>query len=894
MKPKFLLTGIVCLLCAVGFAEATAEQGFPFSLDLRTGARTTEGPETIQWSADWATDDADATVKVSADGAEVLVDGEDGGGASVWCETAPGTYKLAHVTYSNGRPVKRLTAQFVVPETELAELAVTATGYAGVFDGEGHSIQVDLPSGALVSYAGTEDGSYTRANPVFTNVVSTRVWYRVRLPGHQTATGSVPVEITPATFAEGSISAQGHTGIFDGAAHTITVTAPEAATVTYARTPEGPFESENPSFTDVVSTCVWYRVERNGYTTVNGSAPMEITPATLAEGEIVVFGYTGAFDGNAHTISVTVVDGASVAYALSEEGPFTAEPPTFAEAVSTCVWYRVERRGYTTVTASAPVVVGAETDGLAFSLDLRESPRSTRGVETIQWSGLWDSDADATVKLSVNGAALLEGEAGEGVFDWNESTPGTYAFTHVTYQDGKAIKRLTATFVREMLDFLETELQAVGHTGDYDGAAHTITVTAPEAATVMYARVPDGPFDAENPAFTDAVATSVWYCVEQAGYNTVTGSVPMVIRAIDVASVDATQALQRYPWNGCVDIDCTVGFEVLPDVALTVMAIDETTGTALDVRTLSLGAEVVENGVFTVGVGDIRVTWDAAADLDAGFVSTNVTITVTATNPNTATVWDDVRAVSIDLRAEPRVRPPRAETLRYDTRWYGTADATMSIKADGVVIAENLQGVGTFTWDDVRTGTHTLELLTYQGGMLVDTQTATFAESGTTVQGVPFAWLEAQDLISGVDLTRADYEEVALIDLDEDGYSAWQECLMGTDPWDETSTGGDDLDGDGWTRWEEFVVGTDPADATSAGFESTIEMGAAGPTIQWTPDLNGKGEKGLRVYTVLEADAPTGPWTEARGTVGATGFRPDGQLHAKRFYRVRVTPSTRE
>ncbi len=813
MKLKFLLTGIAYLLCAVGFAETTAGQGVPFSLDLRTGARTTKGPETIQWSADWATDDTDATVKVSADGAEVLVDGEGGGGASVWCETAPGTYKLTHVTYSNGRPVKRLTAQFVVPETELAEMAVTATGYAGVFDGEGHSIQVDPPSGALVSYALMEDGSYTCANPVFTNVVSTRVWYRVRLPGHQTATGSVPVEITPATFAEG---------------------------------------------------------------------------------EIVVSGYTGAFDGNAHTISVTAVDGATVTYALSEEGPFTAEPPTFADAVSTCVWYRVERRGYTTVTASAPVVVGAEVDGLAFSLDLRKSPRPTRGVETIQWSGLWDGDADATVKLSVNGAALLEGETGDGAFDWNESAPGTYSFTHVTYQDGKAVKRLAATFVREMLDFLETELQAAGYAGDYDGAAHTVTVTAPEVATVTYARAPEGPFGAENPAFTDAVATSVWYCVEQAGYNTVTGCVPMVIRAIDMVSVDATQALQRYPWNGCVDIDCTVDFEVLPNVTLTVTAVDGMTGTALDVQTLSLGADAVENGAFTVGVGGVRVTWDAAADLDAGFTSTNVTITVTASNPNTATVRDEIRPVSIDLRAEPRVRPPRAETLRYDASWYGTADATISIKADGVVVAENLRGVGVVAWDDVRPGTHTLELLTHQGGTLVDTQTATFAEPGTTVQGVPFAWLEAQDLISGVGLTRADYEEVALIDLDEDGYSAWQECLMGTDPWDETSTGGDDLDGDGWTRWEEFVVGTAPADATSAGFGATIEMGAAGPTIQWTPDLNGKGEKGLRVYTVLEADAPTGPWTEARGTVGVDGFRPNGQPHARRFYRVRVALPMRE
>ncbi len=284
---------------------------------------------------------------------------------------------------------------------------------------------------------------------------------------------------------------------------------------------------------------------------------------------------------------------------------------------------------------------------VSFSLDLREGERLTRGEEMISWDAGWDgTDENATVKLSVNGTTLVNGETGAGTYAWRENKPGTYKFTHITYQDGKAVNRLTATFVREVLDFLETEIQVRGYEGDYDGEAHTITVTAPEGATVMYATDENGPWSATAPGATEVGSVRIWVRVSKEGWN------------------------------------------------------DYVTSAVVTIRQL------------------------------------------------------------------------------------------------------------------------------------------------VTAHGVPFAWFEDQDLIFPSDgVTRVDYEEVAAEDLDEDGFAAWEEYVIGSDPWDETSK-----------------------------FKARIEMGADGkPIISWEPNLGTE-----RKYTIEgRASLTEGDWEAA-----------DETKH--RFFRVRV------
>ncbi len=524
-------------------------------------------------------------------------------------------------------------------------------------------------------------------------------------------------------------------------------------------------------------------------------------------------------------------------------------------------------------------------ESTSFLLDVRSGIRQTHGNETIQWSGLWDGDTNATVRVLVGSELLGINKTGSGSFEWRESIVGVYTLTHVTYQDGKAVKRLTAKFeLPEVCDFFGTELRAVGYEGVYDGAAHTITVTALDA-TVTYARTPEGPFVTENPEFRDIVSTSVWYRVEREGFNTVTASVPVVIMPANILLT----ASQRYPWNGLVDIDCSIAVDAIDNTLLTVEAVDAASGENLSVKTLSVDGGKVENGKIVVKTGSPRITWDAETDMGEEFLSANVIVKVSAVHAiNSLTcARGEMTGLALDLHLSPRMRTHQSEILRYDACWVGDTNATLTIKVDGEVWATGLKNSGMTEWDSTLAGIHTLELQTYQGTELVDTQTATFIESGLTTRGTPFEWLDEQWLTLGDGLTRADYEEVAAGDLDEDGYAEWQEYLMGTDPWDETSMGDEDADGDGFTRWEEYVVGTKPDDGASAGLTALFEIVDGRPLISWTPDLNEGGTYSKRLYTVWESESVNGPWTVVEGAAGSEGVVPELSFRT-RFYKVTV------
>lgn len=78
------------------------------------------------------------------------------------------------------------------------------------------------------------------------------------------------------------VSAQSYTGVYDGAEHSISVTAvpAEGVTVTYGDTKEGNLGSENPAYTDVGTYVVYWKAEKDG-SEVTGSAVVSITPATI-------------------------------------------------------------------------------------------------------------------------------------------------------------------------------------------------------------------------------------------------------------------------------------------------------------------------------------------------------------------------------------------------------------------------------------------------------------------------------------------------------------------------------------------------------------------------------------------------------------------------------------
>ena len=85
-----------------------------------------------------------------------------------------------------------------------AEIVHSSTPYEGVYDGEGHSIEVDvnMPTNAVISYALSENGPYQTDQILFTNATdnAVTVWYKVEANGYDTVTSNSTVTITKATY----------------------------------------------------------------------------------------------------------------------------------------------------------------------------------------------------------------------------------------------------------------------------------------------------------------------------------------------------------------------------------------------------------------------------------------------------------------------------------------------------------------------------------------------------------------------------------------------------------------------------------------------------------------------------------------------------------------------
>ena len=125
--------------------------------------------------------------------------------------------------------------------------------------------------------------------------------------------------------------------------------------MTYATSEDGAYSAMLPSFTEPGMYTVWFKLEKENYKTVTGSATVAITE--LGEIEYTVSGYSGYYDGEAHTIDLVATEGVTVTYATSEDGAYSAALPSFTETGTYTVWFKLEKAGYETVVDFATVTI---------------------------------------------------------------------------------------------------------------------------------------------------------------------------------------------------------------------------------------------------------------------------------------------------------------------------------------------------------------------------------------------------------------------------------------------------------------------------------------------------------------------------------------------------------
>ena len=465
------------------------------------------------------------------------------------------------------------------PSTPPASGALARADCVAVYDGEGHTISVApllnpalAADGAAVTYS--PDPSrvpFAPENPVFTNAVSTSVWYRVASPNYAPFTTNALLEIRPrpVTLTSGTktdfvydgqphefpVLGKSENGFVDGEG----VTASNWAMVTTVAEGEvdNTFEYAAQEGTDLANYAI---------TVVTGKIAVVAAPPVTPGGPIdplspdptdpsapySAYDFVGVYDGEAHTIdtnafrSVVYQPAAplSFQYALVKDGALVDEPFMFTDVVSTSFWYRISAPNFADYWHEAKVTITNRPVTL------------TSGTKT---DFVYDGQPHTFPHIMISGLGFV---AGEGVTTSNWATVTTVAEGEVdnTFDyaplDGTDLANYEISVVTGKIAVVKATVGPGGGgepgAGDvpdgglsrfdaefvYDGTGHTIDTNALVVAfgaamigenTVEYAAddgsagiggrgAPTLPWGAA-PVYTNAGAYVVWYRVTNPNYE---------------------------------------------------------------------------------------------------------------------------------------------------------------------------------------------------------------------------------------------------------------------------------------------------------------------------------------------------------------------------------------
>lgn len=329
-------------------------------------------------------------------------------------------------------------------------------------------------------------------------------------------------------------TATDYTAPYDGQAHgiTVSVTKPATgATIEYSEAATGPWSSTAPTFTDVGSHTVYYRITAAHYQTVESSATVSIAKADMTVNAADV---TAVYDGEAHGITVTVTEpqsGATVLYGESAETCTETTSPTYSYGEHT-VYFVVSADNYNDYSGSATVSIS--------DIDIAATAEG--------YDGPYDGEAHGitvTVTEPESGASVMYGTE-EGSYDYEISPVFTQIGDYTVYYQVTAEGHNPLTGSATVsIGALVIDATVSGYNGICDGEDHGITVvvnTPAEGASVMYG-TEAGTYDLEaSPVYSEIGTYTVYYRITAENYAPREGSATVTI-SVNPDRDDAREAL---------------------------------------------------------------------------------------------------------------------------------------------------------------------------------------------------------------------------------------------------------------------------------------------------------------------------------------------------------------
>ena len=536
---------------------------------------------------------------------------------------------------------------------------ITVEGYEGEYDGDEHTISVDIPDGATIKYSEDGDTYSLDLPPTFKNAGEHTVYYVVSKEGNSDTYGSGKVSIKPKALDNSMIDAvspQQYTGSQIKPDITVTDGSPSIITT----------DDYTVSYGDNVNVKTGGSITITGKGNYTGSAvaDFDILPITM---EVTKEDYEGIYDGNAHTAQVDITKplNADVKYG-TQEGTYTLDAmPQYTDAGTYTIYYKATAENYSDYTGSVKVIIKPKTltEGMVgdiLSYDYTGSqikPDVTVNDESpcIITQNDYEVSYGTNVNVLDGGKVIIKGK-------------GNYTGT------------VEKDFV---INPIAMTVSALDYNGVYDGDFHsgTLNVEVPDTATVSYGTTEGNYTESVMPSYKNVSENTVYYKVTDPNYIDNTGSFQVVI---------TPKSLEDSMLSDIPDMPYT-GEQITPSVTVTdgnpsIITTDDYTVSYGENLTVTGGGNVTITGKgnYTGSISKpfnitpIEMTVQASK-YEGVFDGENHSATVSVTTPSNAVVRYGLTEGAYDMDTMPTFRDKGEYTVYYKATAENYIDNTGSV-----------------------------------------------------------------------------------------------------------------------------------------------------------------------------------------------------------------------
>jgi hypothetical protein len=394
-----------------------------------------------------------------------------------------------------------------ITEANIDPVDLTVTGSDGVYNGSEHRLTVTDAKGGTVTYSETSDGTYGNISPGYVDVGTYTIYFRIdRGRNYNIYQGSATLNISISGALTATVT--NYSGTYDSNPHSIIVTAPDGATVTYSADLSGQFTDQNPGYTNVGVYTVHFKVSKLNYIDYISYGTVAIAKANINDSEIRVTGTSVIYDGNLHGITVTGPAGAQVLYSSGMNGEFTASSPVFSEVGSYTIHYKVnlgdnynEYLGSAVLTISNSDALFANVTGFNEAYD--GQPHSI--MVDAPFGSVVTYSLDPSGEFSFANPAFID--------------VGTYTVYFKVNLYGYNEFSGLGTVNIIPADISSSDITVISPNVTYNGEAFSISVTDAKNGLITYSETGiEGSYTPMNPGFTVAGNYTVYFRVDR-GYN---------------------------------------------------------------------------------------------------------------------------------------------------------------------------------------------------------------------------------------------------------------------------------------------------------------------------------------------------------------------------------------